>query len=149
MDADDGASQASSTFADILALATRLRGASLGTVNPALAAIGPRGAAAGIIDVPAGYTDTAYGVTGFATATGYDLASGWGTIYAPAFVPALVQQIDRQHGSFQPSRIARDALSRLQSHISESAFKGGERSDCQGHREWFHPGQYAERHHGP
>jgi len=123
MDADDGTSQASPTFAGILALATQLRGADLGTVNPALAAIGPRGTAAGIIDVPAGYTDTAYGVTGFSTVTGYDLASGWGTIYAPALVPALVRQIDRQHGLFEPSRLALFALNRLQSRISESAFR--------------------------
>src|SRR5579863_8862284 len=65
MDASDGTSQASPTFAGILALATQLRHARLGFINPALAAIGPRGAAAGIIDVPAGYTDSAYGVTGF------------------------------------------------------------------------------------
>ena len=121
MDADDGTSQASPTFAGILALATQLRRANLGTVNPGLAAIGPRGAAAGIIDVPAGYTDTAYGVTGFSTGPGYDIASGWGTIYAPAFVPALVAQINRQHGPFQPSQQARDVLNRLQSDITTSA----------------------------
>ena len=121
MDADDGTSQASPTFAGILALATQLRGANLGTVNPALAAIGPRGAAAGIIDVPAGYTNTAYGVTGFSTATGYDIASGWGTIYAPAFVPSLLAQINRQHGPFQPSRQARDLLNRLQGNVRTSA----------------------------
>jgi hypothetical protein len=121
MDATNGTSQASPTFAGILALATQLRGADLGTVNPALAAIGPRGAAAGIIDVPAGYTDTAYGVTGFSTATGYDLASGWGTIFAPDFVPALVGQINRQFGPFQPSRQAQAALNQLRAHISTSA----------------------------
>jgi hypothetical protein len=123
MDSTDGTSQASPTFAGILALATQVRGADLGTVNPALAAIGPRGTAAGIVDVPAGYTDSAYGVTGFATATGYDIASGWGTIYAPAFVPALVAQIDRQHGPDQPSRQAADALNRLRTDISTSADK--------------------------
>jgi hypothetical protein len=123
MDASDGTSQASPTFTGILALATQLRGSDLGTINPALAAIGPRGAAAGIIDVPAGYTDTAYGVTGYATGPGYDIASGWGTIYAPAFVPSLVRQIDMQHGPFQPSRLAQFELNRLQSNISESAFK--------------------------
>jgi Subtilase family len=121
MDASDGTSQASPTFAGILALATQLRGADLGTVNPALAAIGPRGTAAGIIDVPAGYTDSAYGVTGFSTAAGYDIASGWGTIYAPAFAPALVAQIDRQHGPDQPGRQAQDELNRLQGSISASA----------------------------
>ena len=92
-------------------------------MNPALAAIGPRGTAAGIIDVQAGYTDSAYGVTGFSTATGYDIASGWGTIYAPAFVPALVAQIDRQHGPDQPSRQAHDELNRLQANISASAHR--------------------------
>jgi hypothetical protein len=122
MDASDGTSQASPTFAGILALATQWRGADLGTVNPALAAIGPRGAAAGIIDVPAGYTDSAYGVTGFSTATGYDIASGWGTIFAPAFVPALVGQIDRQQGPFQPSWQARRELDHLESGISASAY---------------------------
>jgi hypothetical protein len=121
MDASDGTSQASPTFAGILALATQLRGADLGTINPALYAIGPRGTAAGIIDVPAGYTDSAYGVTGYSTGPGYDIASGWGTIYAPAFVPALVAQINRQHGPDQPSRQAQHALNRLRSNISESA----------------------------
>jgi hypothetical protein len=122
MDASDGTSQASPTFAGVLALATQLRGTDLGTVNPALAAIGPRGAAAGIIDVPAGYTDSAYGVTGYSTGPGYSIAAGWGTVYAPAFVPALVRQIDRQHGPFQPSRIAQHELNRLESSISESAW---------------------------
>ena len=123
MDASDGTSQASPTFAGVLALATQVRGADLGTVNPALAAIGPRGAAAGIIDVPAGYTDSAYGVTGYSTGPGYDIASGWGTIYAPDFVPALVGQIDRQHGRDQPSRQARHALNRLEASISASAYR--------------------------
>jgi hypothetical protein len=123
MDASDGTSQASPTFAGVLALATQLRGADLGTVNPALAAIGPRGAAAGIINVPAGYTDSAYGVTGYSTGPGYSIAAGWGTIYAPAFVPALVRQIDRQQGPFQPSRIAQDELNRLESNVFESAYR--------------------------
>jgi len=123
MDANNGTSQASPTFAGILALATQVNGGDLGTVNPALAAIGPRGTAAGIIDVPAGYTNTAYGVTGFSTATVYDLASGWGTIFAPDFVPALVAQIDGQHGPGTPSRQAADALSQLQANISTSAGK--------------------------
>jgi subtilase family protein len=121
MDADDGTSQASPTFAGILALATQVRGDDLGMVNAALAAIGPRGTAAGIVDVPAGYTNSAYGVTGYATATGYDIASGWGTIYAPDFVPALVAQIDSQHGPDTPSRMAADQLAQLQDNIGTSA----------------------------
>jgi Subtilase family len=141
MDADDGTSQASPTFAGILALATQLRGAGLGTVNPALAAIGPRGTAAGIIDVPAGYTDSAYGVTGFSTGPGYDIASGWGTIYAPNFVPALVAQINRQHGPDQPSRQAQDALDQLRANISTSPGQasGGQAVTITGHG--FIPGR--------
>jgi hypothetical protein len=123
MDASDGTSQASPTFTGVLALATQLRGTKLGNVNAALAAIGPRGAAAGIIDVPAGYTDTAYGVTGYSTGPGYDIASGWGTIYAPAFVPSLVRQIDRQRGPLEPSRQAGDLLRQLESNIRVSAGK--------------------------
>lgn len=123
MDASDGTSQASPTFAGILALATQLRHADLGTVNLALATLGPRGKAAGIIDVPAGYTNSSYGVAGYPTATGYDIASGWGTIYAPAFVPALVRQIDLQHGPGQPSCQAREELDRLQANIRVSAGK--------------------------
>ncbi|HET9893417.1 MAG TPA: S8 family serine peptidase [Streptosporangiaceae bacterium] len=124
MDATDGTSQASPTFAGILALATQVRHSDLGTVNPALAAIGPQGTAAGIVDVPAGFTNTAYGVTGFSTATGYDLASGWGTIWAPDFVPALVNQIDAMHGADRTSRQAHHLLLALQRGISTSA--GGE-----------------------
>jgi hypothetical protein len=123
MDATDGTSQASPTFAGIMALATQLRHARLGTVNPALAAIGPEGTAAGIVDVPAGFTNTAYGVTGFATGPGYDLASGWGTISAPTFVPALVGQIDKMHGADRTSRQAHKALLALDRKISASPRK--------------------------
>jgi subtilase family serine protease len=123
MDASDGTSQASPTFAGILALATQLRKADLGMINESLAAIGPEGTAAGIIDVPAGYTDSAYGVTGFATATGYDIASGWGTVYAPNFVPALVGQIDSSHGMLRTSRQAHQALFALEHKGSASPRK--------------------------
>lgn len=123
MDASNGTSQASPTFAGILALATQVRHSDLGTVNPALAALGPQGTAAGIVDVPAGFTDTAYGVTGFATATGYDVASGWGTIWAPDFVPALVKQIDTMHGADRTSRQAHHNLLALQRNIAASPRK--------------------------
>jgi subtilase family serine protease len=123
MDASNGTSQASPTFAGILALATQLNGADLGTINPALYAIGPKGTAAGIVDEPAGYTNTSYGITGYSTGPGFDIASGWGTIYAPAFVPALVAQIDSQHGPDTPSRVAQADLNQLQASISTSADK--------------------------
>jgi hypothetical protein len=123
MDSTNGTSQASPTFAGILALATQYRHADLGTVNPALAAIGPGGTANGIVDVPAGYTDTAYGVTGYATGTGYDIASGWGTIYAPDFVPALVKQLDSVPGTDKPSRQAHRLFLALERNISVSSGK--------------------------
>lgn len=123
LDASDGTSQASPTFAGILALATQLRHGDLGTVNPALAQLGPRGTAAGIVDVPAGFTNTAYNVTGYPTATGYDVASGWGTVFAPDFVPALVKQVDRQRGPAAPSWQARELLSHLQGNVTLSQSK--------------------------
>jgi hypothetical protein len=131
MDADDGTSQASPTFTGILALATQRNGGSLGAVNPALAAIGPKGAADGIIDVPAGYTDSAYGVTGYQTAAGYDIASGWGTIYAPNFVPALVKEIGSQHGA--PAKTVRADLDGLRSDISVSAAGSAEKVTGRGY----------------
>jgi hypothetical protein len=121
MDASDGTSQASPTFAGIMALATQLRHADLGFINPALYAIGPEGTAAGIIDIPAGYTDSAYGVTGYATGPGFSIAAGWGTIYAPNFVPALVKEIDVTHG--QVSRLAHHELLQLERNISASPRK--------------------------
>ncbi len=123
MDSTDGTSQASPTFAGVMALATQLRHARLGFLNSALAAIGPEGTAAGIVDVPAGFTDTAYGVTGFATGPGYDIASGWGTIWAPTFVPALVGQIDSMHGALRTSRQAHHLLLALDRNISASPRK--------------------------
>ena len=121
MDSTNGTSQASPTFAGVMALATQENGGDLGPVNPALYAIGPQGTAAGLVDVPAGYTNSAYSVTGFATATGFDIASGWGTIYAPNFVPALVTQIDSQHGPGTPSRQAQGELNQLEASIGTSA----------------------------
>jgi hypothetical protein len=44
----------------------------------------------GIVDVTSGNI-TFGGVTGFDAGTGYDLASGWGTIDAAKFVPALAR----------------------------------------------------------
>jgi subtilase family serine protease len=119
LDSDDGTSQASPTLAGILALATQVRGTDLGTINPALAHLGPRGTAAGIVDVPAGYSNTAFGVTGYSTRAGYDIASGWGTIYAPTFVPALVDQIDTDNQVGQPPFVqARQQLKQLHAQIS-------------------------------
>jgi len=42
------------------------------------------------VDVTSG-NNSFGGVTGFDAGTGYDLASGWGTIDAAKFVPALAR----------------------------------------------------------
>ncbi|MBN9620114.1 MAG: S8 family serine peptidase [Actinobacteria bacterium] len=112
MDADDGTSQASPTFAGIMALATQYHRGLLGNINQALYRIGPEGSRAGIVDVPAGDTDAIEGVPGYQTGPGFDTASGWGTIYAPAFVPALSRAINGA-----PAREARAELARLQNDV--------------------------------
>ena len=98
MDAQDGTSESAPMVAGVLALATQLNhGRDLGPVNPVLYGIlGPLGARAGISDVVSGnnsVTDPATGavkVQGFTAAPGFDVASGWGSLDASKFVPALV-----------------------------------------------------------
>jgi subtilase family serine protease len=97
MDAQDGTSESAPMVAGVLALATQLNhGRNLGPVNPVLYGIlGPRGSRAGISDVVSGnnsVTDPSTGavkVQGFTAARGFDVASGWGTVDASRFVPAL------------------------------------------------------------
>ncbi len=90
MDARDGTSESTPLFAGLLALATQLNHANVGPINPALYQIvGPAGAADGIADVVKGNNSTAT-VHGFTATTGFDVASGWGTVNANTFVPSLV-----------------------------------------------------------
>jgi subtilase family serine protease len=95
MDAREGTSEAGPLLAGVLALATQMAGENVGPINPVLyQVLGPRGKAAGIADVVSGNNDYVPNkgatVGGFSAAKGFDVASGWGTIYAPSFVPALV-----------------------------------------------------------
>jgi hypothetical protein len=96
-DASGGTSGATPMIAGILALATQWNhGHDLGPVNPALYKIGPAGAAAGIADVVSGNNSVIgeHGQTvvqGFTAAPGFDVATGWGTVFAPKFVPSLVK----------------------------------------------------------
>ena len=65
----------------------------LGLLNPGLylrGALSQHVGGTGIVDVTSGNNSFA-GVTGFDAGTGYDLASGWGTIDAAKFVPALAR----------------------------------------------------------
>ncbi len=83
-----GTSEASPIFSGIVALTTQLARGKIGDINPALYALGRAGKYAGIVDVTSGNISFA-GVIGPSATKGYDLASGWGTIDAARFVPAL------------------------------------------------------------
>jgi len=97
MDSQDGTSESAPMVAGVLALATQLNhGQNIGPINPVLyGVLGPLGARAGISDVVSGnnsVTDPKTGqvlVPGFTAAPGFDVASGWGTLNASVFVPAL------------------------------------------------------------
>lgn len=89
-----GTSEATPLFAGVVALAGQVAGHPLGPVNPRLYAMSARGAP-GIVDVTAGNNTVSFTqggphtVTGFTAGPGYDLASGAGTVNAPAFVYGL------------------------------------------------------------
>jgi subtilase family serine protease len=89
-----GTSEASPIFSGIVALAAQLAGHRLGDINPALYTLGALSQftqlGTGLVDVTTGNNSFA-GVTGFAAAPGYDMASGWGTVDANAFVRALAR----------------------------------------------------------
>jgi hypothetical protein len=116
MDAQDGTSEAAPLLAGVLALATQLNGADVGPINPILYnVLGPLGAADGIADVVRGNdsVETSSGkvvVPGFTAAKGFDVASGWGTIYAPLFVPSLVTATRAEH---EDSAVRQQALRQL------------------------------------
>jgi subtilase family serine protease len=89
-----GTSEASPIFSGIVALAGQVAGHRLGLINPALYALGALSqhgfSRTGIVDITTTNNSFA-GVTGYDAAPGYDLASGWGTIDAAKFVPALAR----------------------------------------------------------
>jgi len=98
MDSQHGTSESAPMTAGVLALATQLNhGRNIGPINPVLYdVLGPLGQRAGLADVVSGnnsVTDPKTGqvlVPGFTAAPGFDVASGWGTLNASVFVPALV-----------------------------------------------------------
>ena len=87
-----GTSEASPIFSGIVALADQVAGHRLGLINPGLYALGAASQhginRTGLVDITSG-NNSFSGVTGFNAGAGYDLASGWGTIDAAKFVPAL------------------------------------------------------------
>jgi subtilase family serine protease len=94
----DGTGGAASAFSGFVAMADQMAGHRLGLVNPALYSLGLQSENGhrnntGIVPITQG--DNSYnGVTGFKAGPGYDLDTGWGTINAAKFVPALVREID-------------------------------------------------------
>jgi subtilase family serine protease len=94
-----GTSEATPMFAGIVALADQVAHRRLGDINTALYALGALSQAkvrsTGIVDVTAG--SNSFGtVKGYTAGPGYDLASGWGTVDAAAFVPALAAAATRR-----------------------------------------------------
>jgi len=91
-----GTSEATPLMAGVVALASQKAGHPLGDINRALYALGAASQAkggaqaTGIVDVTTG-SNTFGAVPGYKAGPGYDLASGWGTIDAARFVPALAR----------------------------------------------------------
>ncbi len=125
MDARDGTSEAGPLLAGVLALATQMNKANVGPINPALYdVLGPKGEADGIADVVSGnntYTPASgKPVPGFSAAKGFDVASGWGTIYAPKFLPALVAATKADHDEAAWRQMAASELTALRHDLSLS-----------------------------
>jgi subtilase family serine protease len=103
LDSQDGTSESAPLLAGVLALATQVNKGNVGPINPLLyRVLGPRGAQAGIADVVAGNTsvttpDGKTAVRGFTAGNGFDVASGWGTLNAARFVPALAAATAASH----------------------------------------------------
>ena len=105
-----GTSEASPLFSGIVALADQVAGHSLGYLNPALYAMAQRGAPDGIVPISQGSNTYTFclaadvqsdgscasssdlvTVPGFAANGYYNDATGWGTVDAASFVPALAR----------------------------------------------------------
>lgn len=86
-----GTSEASPLFSGVIALADQWAGHSLGYINPALyqMAVHPD---SGIVPITSG-NNTFAGVTGFQADGFYNDATGWGTVDAAVFVPALARAV--------------------------------------------------------
>jgi len=96
-----GTSEATPLFAGIVALAGQVAHHPLGLINPALYLMAAQHQP-GLVDVTGGNNTVSftqggheYKVRGFTAGPGYDLASGVGTVNAPAFVPELASLAGR------------------------------------------------------
>jgi hypothetical protein len=120
MDAAGGTSGSAPLFAGVLALATQVNdGHNVGPINDALYnVLGPAGLKDGIADIVSGNnTLTIHGrvfVRGFTAAKGFDVASGWGTVRANTFAPALARAVRAAHQNAAVRARATAALTRLE-----------------------------------
>jgi subtilase family serine protease len=105
MDAQHGTSEAAPMFAAVLALAAQLNHGSVGPANDLLYQLGPQGTRAGIADVVSGNdavtSNNKVLVPGFTATKGFDVVTGWGTVDASTFVPAVVRASRDAHGAAQ------------------------------------------------
>ena len=92
-----GTSESTPLFAGMVAIADQVAGHSLGNLNPKLYALAAR-PMSGIVDVTGGSNTVSFvqdgrrhTVRGFTAVTGYDLATGLGTVDAAELVAALTQ----------------------------------------------------------
>jgi subtilase family serine protease len=111
-----GTSEASPLFSGIVALADQVAGHRLGDINPDLYALGQGKASDGIMPISQGgntYTfckaadvksdgscassSDLVTVPGFTANGSYNDATGWGTVNAAKFVPALARHADHRH----------------------------------------------------
>jgi subtilase family serine protease len=133
MDASSGTSESAPLLAGALALATQLNhGRNVGPINPVLYhVLGPAGLKDGIADVVSGNNtvtiDGKVYVPGFTAARGFDVASGWGTIRANTFAPALVAATQAAHQDAAVRAQANTALVSLehQERLSKSSVGPG------------------------
>jgi subtilase family serine protease len=122
IDAAGGTSESAPLFAGILALATQLNhGRNVGPINNSLyEVLGPAGLKDGIADIVSGNnTLTTNGkllVRGFTAAKGFDVASGWGTVRANTFAPALARATQAAHQNADVRAQATAALTKLEHH---------------------------------
>ena len=86
-----GTSVGAPAWAGISQLISQSNGAPIGNLNTRIYQLGAKanGAMTGIRDVTSGNTSF-NGVPGFSATTGYDKASGWGTVDMGVFVPAYL-----------------------------------------------------------
>ena len=97
-----GTSEATPLFAGIVSLAGQVARHPLGLINPALYTMS-KNRLPGLVDVTQGNNTVSFPqggsqhtVQGFSAGPGYDLASGAGTVNAPAFVPELATLAGRR-----------------------------------------------------